>query len=178
MSQTTPQGKQGSVLYATLRVMTIAVAILGPIAMIGGAYAITVMEADWWFPLFLAFLGGMVLIFFSLYVSLVVLLWELCRYFCRKAGLNMMDTPVTRLLHRILLPVSVVGVASAGIWILIWLDLVSGAFAWIHLICGGILIFLLVVYGIYALSRRRADRCHAEAERQAQEKQDWEGYLS
>jgi hypothetical protein len=178
MIQATDRGKSREALYAVFRAVSVAFTILGPVAMIGGAVVITLIESDWWFPLFLAFLGGITLIFFSLYVSLAVLLWELCRFFRRRAGLDMGDTPVKLMMHRLFLPVSVAGVASGVLLLLIWLDLINGAFAWIHLACGGVLVLLLAVYGLYTVSRRRADRRRAETERLAREKQEWDSYLS
>ena len=176
--QATGQSGRGGILYSVFRVITVLFVILGPAAMIGGAVACTLVEGDWWFPLFLAFLGGIALFSLALYVSLAVLLWELCRYFRRRAGLDMGDTPLKLVMHRVFLPISAAGVVSASVLIFIWKDLLPGVLVWIHLVCGVILILLLAVYGLYILSRRRAARRLAEAERLAQEKQEWDGYLS
>ena len=178
MTQATHQENRRGPLYAAIRAITVAFVILCPVAMIGCAVALTLTEGDWWLDLFLAYLCGIALIFFSLYVSLAVLLWELCRCFRRRAGLDRGDAPMKRMLHRILFPVSVAGVASVSVWVLIWYDLVSGVLAWIHLACGGMLILLLAVYGIYAIICRRADRRRTEAERLEAERLAWEGYLS
>ncbi len=178
MSPTTGPIQRGVVPYRLLRFITAAIGILGPGAMIGAAIVITLMEGDWWFNLFLAFLGAIALISFSLYVSVVTLLWELTRHVRRKAGMEMNDTPVSVVLHRILLPASVAGLVSAVTLPLILLDLINGMFAWIHFACGGALVITLAVSGIYSLIRRIKDHRRAEAERLAQEKQAWESYLS
>ena len=172
------QKKPGTGASRALGVFTTVLAVLGPIAMVSSAIVITLMEGDWWFNLFLVFLGGIALFSFSLYVSIVTLLWELTRHARRKAGMDTKDTPVSAALHRILLPVSMAGVISVVTIPLFVTDLINGAFMWIHLACGGVLLVTLTVYGIHAIIRRRADRRRDEAERLAQEKQAWDEYLS
>lgn len=178
LETTCTQKKPGTGASRALGVFTTVLAVLGPIAMVSSAIVITLMEGDWWFNLFLVYLGGIALLSFSLYVSIVTLLWELTRHARRKAGMDMKDTPVSVALHRILLPVSMAGVISVVTIPLVVTDLINGAFTWIHLACGGVLLVTLTVYGIHAIIRRRADRRRDEAERLAQEKQAWDEYLS
>ena len=178
METTCTKKKPGTGASRVLGVFTTVLAVLGPFAMVSSAIVITLIEGDWWFNLFLVFLGGIALFSFSLYVSIVTLLWELTRHARRKAGMDMKDTPVSAALHRILLPVSMAGVISVVTIPLIVTDLINGAFMWIHLACGGVLLVTLTVYGIHAIIRRRADRRRDEAERLAQEKQAWDEYLS
>ena len=129
-------------------ILTIGFAIIVPVAMILTALILTLIEGDWWFDLFAVYLGAIAMIFFTFYLSLVALFWELIRNVCQK---NVFDTIFIKVLHRILLGTAVAGIISFVPFVLIFFDILSGIFALPHFICGGILLLVYIVLGIYSL---------------------------
>ena len=88
---------KASKAYIILRIVTIVFAILCPIAMISSAVAIMLYEG-WWFNLLAFYLGAILMIVGTLYLSLLALLGEITRYFANKTSVP----PVIKWIHRLL----------------------------------------------------------------------------
>ena len=142
---------KASKAYIILRIVTIVFAILCPIAMLCSAVAITLYEGDWWFNLFAFYLGAILMIVGTLYLSLLALLGEITRYFANKTSV----TPVIKWIHRLLTVFSVAGIISFIPFFLILCDLLNGGFAIVHFICGGAIIALYLGLGINEIICRR-----------------------
>ena len=139
-------------LIAILRLLTTIFAILCPIAMIIAAVIVTLNEGDWWFNLFLVYLGAMVMIAGTLYLSLITLMREIARLSDNKKS----DTPTTKLIHRLLLGVSIAGIITFIPFIMIFLDILNGGFAILHFICAVVILLLYLVNGILAIKNRKS----------------------
>ena len=135
-------------LHRALRAFGRWFAILSPVAAVVGAVVLTLVEGDWWFPLFLAYLAGIVMLSFTGYMILLTLLWVLLNGGKHSVGFG-------RVLHHALLWVAIAGVLTAVPFALILLDVLHGAWALPHFICGGVLMILHAVRGAFALWRRR-----------------------
>ena len=128
-----------SKVYAILRHITTIFAILCPIAMICSAIVITLREGDWWLNLFAANLAGILMIFGTIYLSLLTLMKEATRYIGNKNKRDFSDTPITKWIHRLLIGAAIAGVISFIPIIPIFLILygvLRGGVAIIHFICG------------------------------------------
>ena len=136
-------------LLRALRVFKRLFAILVPVAAVVGAAVITLVEGDWWFNLFLAYLGAIVMLSFAGYASLLTLLGMLTSDGARG------DMGFEWVLRRILFWIAIAGVLSAVPFALILLDVLHGAWALPHFICGGVLIVLHAVRGALTLWHRR-----------------------
>lgn len=141
---------KASKAYIILRIVTIVFAILCPIAMISSAVAITLYEG-WWFNLFAFYLGAILMIVGTLYLSLLALLGEITRYFANKTSV----TPVIKWIHRLLTVFSVAGIVSFIPFFLILCDLLNGGFAIVHFICGGAIAVLYLMLGINTVILRQ-----------------------
>lgn len=141
-------------VYSILRCITTVFAILGPIAMVGSAVAITLYEGDWWFNLFAFCFGAILMMAGTLYLSLVALMGEITRYIKNKVKSDLSDTPITKWVHRFLMGASIAGVISFIPFFLIFYDILNGGFAICHFICGGAIVVLYFVLGINAMIRR------------------------
>ncbi len=160
------------------RLLRVLLAVLGPVAIITAAAVVTIIEGDWWSELFYMYLALFTLLGVTTYLSLLTFLWELTRRAVRRVGVDLRDTPFTRVLHRILLPVAVAGLITAAVIPLILADLINGRFVLIHFGVGGILAVLYGIAGVYAIIRRVTDHRGAERQRLEDEKRAWEGYLT
>ena len=143
-----------SKVYAILRHITTIFAILCPIAMICSAIVITLREGDWWLNLFAANLAGILMIFGTIYLSLLTLMKEATRYIGNKKR-DFSDTPITKWIHRLLIGAAIAGVISFIPIFLILYDVVSGGFAIIHFICGGAIVVLYFTLGINVVIHRK-----------------------
>lgn len=162
-----------------LRILTCFFAILGPSAMIGTAWVMTLVEGDWWFNLFLFFLAAMVMLSFALYISLLTMLWELTRRVRNRTGYPLHDgTTFIKVIHRILTGVAMAGIITFIPFILVFTDLLKGYFAWPHFACGGILLVLYMTLGVYHAITCAKERRQAKKQRLEEEKQAREGYLT
>ena len=141
-----------------LRLITVFFAVSGSIAMICAAVWITLCSGDWWFNLFAVNLAAILMIAGTLYLSLLTLLTEITRYFRNKITSDCSDTPVTKWLHRLLMSVSLTGIASFLPFFLIFCDILHGNFAVFHFICGGAIAVLYFALGIYAVIHRKKTR--------------------
>jgi len=134
-----------SKVYAILRHITTIFAILCPIAMICSAIVITLREGDWWLNLFAANLAGILMIFGTIYLSLLTLMKEATRYIGNKNKRDFSDTPITKWIHRLLIGAAIAGVISFIPIFLILCGVLRGGFAIIHFICGGAIVVSIVV---------------------------------
>ena len=91
-----------SKVYTILRLVTTIFSIFCPIAMICSAIVITLREGDWWLNLFAAYLAGILMIFGTIYLSLLTLMKEATRYIGNKKR-DFSDTPITKWIHRLLI---------------------------------------------------------------------------
>ena len=143
---------KASKAYIILRIVTIVFAILCPTAMISSAVAITLYEGDWWFNLFAFYLGAILMIVGTLYLSLLALLGEITRYFANKTSVP----PVIKWIHRLLTVFSVAGIISFILFFLILCDLLNGGFAILHFICAVAILLLYLVNGILTIKNRNS----------------------
>ena len=141
--------------YKILRTITIVFAILGPLAMICSAVVITLLEEGWWFNLFAAFLAGILMMVGTLYLSFLTLMSEITRHIRSKVRSDLSDTPITKWIHRLVMGVSIAGVVSYILILLIVYDILNGGFAIFHFACGGTIIVLYFVLGIHAVIHRK-----------------------
>lgn len=139
--------------YKALRAVTIAFAILGPVAMIISAVVLTLCE-DWWFYLFVAYLAGIAMIVSTLYLSLLTLLCELTRHVRNRTKSNIYDTPFTKYTHRILTGTAIAGIVTFSLFLMILYDVLNGGSAILHFLCGGIIVVLYLLLGIHAMMCR------------------------
>ena len=142
---------KASKAYIILRIVAIVFAILCPIAMISSAVAITLYEGAWWFNLFAFYLGAILMIVGTLYLSLLALLGEITRYFANKTSVP----PVIKWIHRLLTVFFRCGNNFLYPLLLILCDLLNGGFAIVHFICGGTIIALYLGLGINEIICRR-----------------------
>ena len=154
MNKSNAHSKMAKV-YTILRLVTIFFAIFGPMAMMCSAVIITLYEGDWWFNLFLAFFAGIIMIFGTLYLSLLTLISEATRYFKNKIKSDLSDTSVVKWMHRFLMGTSIAGLISYIPFLLIFFDVLNGGFAIIHFICGCAILILYVALGINAVIHRK-----------------------
>ena len=140
--------------YKILRTITIVFAILGPLAMICSAVVITLLEGDWWFNLFAAYLAGILMIVGTLYLSFLTLMSEITRHIRSKVRSDLSDTPITKWIHRLVMGASIAGVVSYIPFLLIFYDILNGGFAIFHFVCGGTIVALYFVLGINAVIHR------------------------
>ena len=134
-----------SKVYAILRHITTIFAILCPIAMICSAIVITLREGDWWLNLFAVNLAGILMIFGTIYLSLLTLMKEATRYIGNKNKRDFSDTPITKWIHRLLIGAAIAGVISFIPIFLILYGVLRGGFAIIHFICSGAISGAIVV---------------------------------
>lgn len=158
MSITCTHPKEGGKICRALRALTVIFAVFVPVAMVGTAVALTLIEGDWWFNLFLLYLGAIAMLSSTVSLSLLTLLWELTRSARRKYGEELRDTPFTRLIHRILSITAVAGLLTVAFLLLILFDLLNGGFAMVHLAVGIVEVILYAVLGVYAVIRRIRQR--------------------
>ncbi len=144
-----------SKVYAILRHITTIFAILCPIAMICSAIVITLREGDWWLNLFAVNLAGILMIFGTIYLSLLTLMKEATRYIGNKNKRDFSDTPITKWIHRLLIGAAIAGVISFIPIFLILYGVLSGGFAIIHFICGGAIVVLYFTLGINVVIHRK-----------------------
>ena len=144
-----------SKVYAILRHITTIFAILCPIAMICSAIVITLREGDWWLNLFAANLAGILMIFGTIYLSLLTLMKEATRYIGNKNKRDFSDTPITKWIHRLLIGAAIAGVISFIPIFLILCGVLRGGFAIIHFICGGAIVVLYFTLGINVVIHRK-----------------------
>ena len=123
-----------SKVYAILRHITTIFAILCPIAMICSAIVITLREGDWWLNLFAVNLAGILMIFGTIYLSLLTLMKEATRYIGNKNKRDFSDTPITKWIHRLLIGAAIAGVISFIPIFLILYGVLRGGFAIINFI--------------------------------------------
>ncbi len=154
MSITCTNPNKSGKIYRALRALTVIFAVFAPVAMIGTAVALTLIEGDWWFNLFLVYLGAIAMLSLTVSLSLLTLLWELTRRARRKYGEDLRDTSFTSLLHRILSITAVTGLLTAIFLPLVLFDLLNGGFAMIHLAVGIVEVTLYAVLGVYAVIQR------------------------
>ena len=143
-----------SKVYTILRLVTTIFSIFCPIAMICSAIVISLREGDWWLNLFAANLAGILMIFGTIYLSLLTLMKEATRYIGNKKR-DFSDTPITKWIHRLLIGAAIAGVISFIPIFLILYDVVSGGFAIIHFICGGAIVVLYFTLGINVVIHRK-----------------------
>ncbi len=141
--------------YTILHHITTIFAILCPITMTCSAIVITLREGDWWFNLFAAYLAGILMIFGTLYLSLLTLMKETTRYIGNKVKRDFSDAPITKWTHRLLIGASIAGVISYIPIFLILYDVLNGGFAIIHFICGGAIVVLYFTLGINVVIHRK-----------------------
>lgn len=144
-----------SKVYAILRHITTIFAILCPIAMICSAIVITLREGDWWLNLFAVNLAGILMIFGTIYLSLLTLMKEATRYIGNKNKRDFSDTPITKWIHRLLIGAAIAGVISFIPIFLILYGVLRGGFAIIHFICGGAIVVLYFTLGINVVIHRK-----------------------
>ena len=144
-----------SKVYAILRHITTIFAILCPIAMICSAIVITLREGDWWLNLFAANLAGILMIFGTIYLSLLTLMKEATRYIGNKNKRDFSDTPITKWIHRLLIGAAIAGVISFIPIFLILYGVLRGGVAIIHFICGGAIVVLYFTLGINVVIHRK-----------------------
>lgn len=144
-----------SKVYAILRHITTIFAILCPIAMICSAIVITLREGDWWLNLFAVNLAGILMIFGTIYLSLLTLMKEATRYIGNKNKRDFSDTPITKWIHRLLIGAAIAGVISFIPIFLILYGVLRGGFAIIHFICGGAIVVLFFTLGINVVIHRK-----------------------
>ena len=178
MTNTHASPNQGGKSYRVLRILTAAFAVFGPVAVITAAAVTTLLEGDWWKGFFLACLAFYGLLLYTIYFSLLTVLWELTRRARRKNGEDTGDTPFTTVLHHILGGAAVAGLLTVVFIPLILFDLLNGGFAIIHFAIGMLEVSLYAALGVYAAIRRIIRRRRAEVQRLEEERQAWEGYLS
>lgn len=143
-----------SKVYTILRLVTTFFSIFCPIAMICSAIVITLREGDWWLNLFAAYLAGILMIFGTIYLSLLTLMKEATRYIGNKKR-DFSDTPITKWIHRLLIGAAIAGVISFIPIFLILYGVLSGGFAIIHFICGGAIVVLYFTLGINVVIHRK-----------------------
>lgn len=144
-----------SKVYAILRHITTIFAILCPMAMICSAIVITLCEGDWWLNLFAVNLAGILIIFGTIYLSLLTLMKEATRYIGNKNKRDFSDTPITKWIHRLLTGAAIAGVISFIPIFLILSGVLSGGFAIIHFICGCAIVVLYFTLGINVVIHRK-----------------------
>lgn len=144
-----------SKVYAILRHITTIFAILCPIAMICSAIVITLREGDWWLNLFAVNLAGILMIFGTIYLSLLTLMKEATRYIGNKNKRDFSDTPITKWIHRLLIGAAIAGVISFIPIFLILYGVLRGGFAIIHFICSGAIVVLYFTLGINVVIHRK-----------------------
>ena len=144
-----------SKVYAILRHITTIFAILCPIAMICSAIVITLREGDWWLNLFAVNLAGILMIFGTIYLSLLTLMKEATRYIGNKNKRDFSDTPITKWIHRLLIGAAIAGVISFIPIFLILYGVLRGGVAIIHFICGGAIVVLYFTLGINVVIHRK-----------------------
>ena len=133
-----------------LRLITTVFVILGPIVMIGSAVIVTLNEGDWWFNLFLVYLSAMVMIAGTLYLSLFTLLREIAWRLDNSSD----NTPTVKLLHHLLFGLSITGIITFIPFILIFLDILNGAFAILHFICALVILVLYLINAVLTIKKR------------------------
>lgn len=143
-----------SKVYTILRLVTTIFSIFCHIAMICSAIVITLREGDWWLNLFAAYLAGILMIFGTIYLSLLTLMKEATRYIGNKKR-DFSDTPITKWIHRLLIGAAIAGVISFIPIFLILYGVLSGGFAIIHFICGGAIVVLYFTLGINVVIHRK-----------------------
>ena len=144
-----------SKVYAILRHITTIFAILCPIAMICSAIVITLREGDWWLNLFAVNLAGILMIFGTIYLSLLTLMKEATRYIGNENKRDFSDTPITKWIHRLLIGAAIAGVISFIPIFLILYGVLRGGVAIIHFICGGAIVVLYFTLGINVVIHRK-----------------------
>ena len=112
--------------YKILRIITTVFAILDPLAMICSAVVMTLCDGDWWFNLFAFYLAAIVMIFGTLYLSLLALMSEMTRYFKNKAKSDFSVPPVVKWIHRLIMGASIAGLISYIPFHLIRIDVLNG----------------------------------------------------
>jgi hypothetical protein len=126
-----------------MRVLTLTLAILGPVSMIAAALILTLSEG-WWFNLFLMYLAVVAMITVPTYVAVVTLLDAFVRQKAGKVGELRFD----KVLHASLTITALACLASSAFLWLILFDVLHGGWAMPHFIFGGMLIVLWSVRGI------------------------------
>lgn len=177
MTNTHASPKQGAKSGRLLRILTASFAVFGPVAVVTAAVVTTLLEGDWWKGFFLACLAFYGLLLYTVYFSLLTILWELTRRARRKNGEDPGDTPFATVLHRILGGAAVAGLGTAVCIPLILFDILNGGFAIIHFAIGMLEASLYAVLGVRAVIRHIIRRRRAERQRLEEERQAWEGYL-
>lgn len=165
---------KGRTLCKALHTLTVAFAVLGLAVIL----LLSAVLADWDVNAFWFYLVLMIQSFGTVYLSLLTLLWMLTRHARRQNGESLGDKPFDKGLSVTFLAAAIVGLLTVALIPLILADLLHGAFVLIHFACGGLLILLYLVYGIYTAVRRIIHHRRAKRERLAEEKQAWEGYLT
>lgn len=129
-------------------------AILGPIVMIGTALILTLCEGDFWLPLFLVYLAGILMLSGTIYLAVLTLLWEWIRHIHNKARKDMCKTPFMRWMHRLFIGTSIAGIITLIPFFLIFYDILNGSFAILHFLCSGTLVVLYLIFSIYTIAHR------------------------